>query len=109
MQLEGDSKIFALGDVTDLDVPKMARACLLQSEVVTNNILNLINGKEATVEYVPTYIDGALHLTLGLNKSVFHLGADSSKLENHKEDYDMQPRKTWEFFDTKFDPAKNSA
>lgn len=109
LQLENDPKIFALGDVTDLDVPKMARACLLQSEVVTNNILSLIGGQDAAAKYVPTYVDGALHLTLGLNKSVLHLGADSSKLQEHEEDHSMHPQKTWEFFDSQFDPAKNNA
>lgn len=56
--------IFALGDVAETGGPKMARAGMMQAEIVRGNILALINEKYL-VEYTPLALEGALKLSLG--------------------------------------------
>jgi NADH dehydrogenase FAD-containing subunit len=58
------SNIFALGDIADTGAPKAARPGMMQADVVVENILSLIAGKEPTkhLEVGPA----AIHLTLGL-------------------------------------------
>lgn len=56
--------IFALGDVAETGGPKMARAGLLQAEVVRSNILSLIAGGKLK-EYRPIALEGSLKLSLG--------------------------------------------
>lgn len=58
--------IFALGDVADTGGPKMARAGRVQAEIAQQNIVALIEGKDAYVVYVPRFdIEGSIKLTLG--------------------------------------------
>lgn len=56
--------IFALGDVADTGAPKAARPGMMQADVMVQNVLSLIEGKEAEkeIEVGPA----AIHLTLGL-------------------------------------------
>ncbi|RMJ16281.1 hypothetical protein CDV36_004036 [Fusarium kuroshium] len=57
--------IFAIGDVARSGGAKQGRAALMQSEVVTSNIVSLIKNKKRMEEYKPIYFEGALNLTLG--------------------------------------------
>ena len=58
--------IFAFGDVADTGAPKMARATMIQSWVVADNIMSLIQGKAPAATYKSQRaIDGAIKLTLG--------------------------------------------
>lgn len=71
LQLKDDEKfnknvyhIFALGDVAETGGPKMARAGMMQAEIVGGNIVALIKGKKLA-EYTPLALEGALKLSLG--------------------------------------------
>jgi NADH dehydrogenase FAD-containing subunit len=56
--------IFALGDVAETGGPRMARAGMMQAEIVRGNIVALIKGK-TLVDYKPLALEGALKLSLG--------------------------------------------
>jgi apoptosis-inducing factor 2 len=56
--------IFALGDVAETGGPKMARAGIMQAEVVRGNIVALIEGKKLA-EYTSLALEGALKMSLG--------------------------------------------
>ncbi len=58
------NNIFALGDVAETGGPKMARAGMMQAEIVRSNIVAMIKGKNLN-EYIPSPIEGALNLSLG--------------------------------------------
>lgn len=61
------SNIFALGDVAETGAPKMARAAMMQGEVVVDNILNMIkNGGPSTGYRQQSEIEGSIKLTLGI-------------------------------------------
>lgn len=71
LQLKSDVKsdiqlqnIFSLGDVAETGGPKMARAGLVQADIVQGNILALINGRKLKT-YKPMSIEGSLKLSLG--------------------------------------------
>ncbi|KAF3037592.1 hypothetical protein E8E11_005703 [Didymella keratinophila] len=61
--------IFALGDIADTKAHKAARPALKQAEVVTSNILSLLEGQQELQKYEVTD-PAAIHLTLGIEKSV---------------------------------------
>lgn len=61
--------IFALGDIADTKAHKAARPALKQAEVVTSNILSLLQGQQELQKYEVTD-PAAIHLTLGIEKSV---------------------------------------
>ncbi|KAI0164963.1 FAD/NAD(P)-binding domain-containing protein [Xylariaceae sp. FL1272] len=60
--------LFAIGDVADSGAHKAARPGLAHAQVLSNNILDLINGREpaSQIEITPP----AIHLTLGLSKNL---------------------------------------
>ncbi|KAL4998911.1 hypothetical protein BDV10DRAFT_166034 [Aspergillus recurvatus] len=65
-------RIFSLGDVAKTGGPRFARAARAQAEVVTSNILSLINGqKDKLSEYHPAMYEGAIKLTLGKSDYLF--------------------------------------
>ena len=67
MQLTDNAypNIFALGDVAETGAPKMARAGMMQADVVSDNIVASIKGVHLQ-DYVPNAIEGFLKLSLGL-------------------------------------------
>lgn len=67
LQLANDaySNIFALGDVAETGAPKMARAGMMQAEIVSANIVAMIHGRKLN-QYMPNAIEGLLKLSLGL-------------------------------------------
>ncbi|TVY16148.1 Fe-regulated protein 8, partial [Lachnellula arida] len=71
LQLKSDVKpdtqlqnIFSLGDVAETGGPKMARAGMVQADIVQGNILALIKGSTLKT-YKPMSIEGSLKLSLG--------------------------------------------
>lgn len=64
--------IFALGDIADTGAHKAARPALKQAEVVAANIQHLINGtaQGAGLQEYKVSDPAAIHLTLGIEKSV---------------------------------------
>jgi NADH dehydrogenase FAD-containing subunit len=77
LQLKEDGKsddkldlIFALGDVAETGGSRMARAGMMQAEIVRENIVKLIQGKEL-VNYTPLALEGALKLSLGKVRDTF--------------------------------------
>lgn len=59
------SHIFALGDVAETGGPKMARAGMVQAEIVRANIGSLIKRNTRLKAYEPIPLEGALKLSLG--------------------------------------------
>lgn len=62
--------IFALGDIAATKAHKAARPALRQAEVVTGNIQNLLSGSNEALEKYEVTDPAAIHLTLGIEKSV---------------------------------------
>lgn len=58
-------RIFALGDVARSGAPRMERAARSQAEVVTSNIISMINGQSPMAIYRPLDVEGVIKLTLG--------------------------------------------
>ncbi|EFQ96751.1 oxidoreductase [Nannizzia gypsea CBS 118893] len=72
--------IFALGDVAKTDGPRMGRACQSQAEIVTSNILALINNKQGQlVTYRPSIVDRVIKLTLGKDDYAWYVTDDSGR------------------------------
>ena len=63
LQLVGERKIFAAGDVNDLNVEKTAQNAQLQAKIVVNNIYALENGRE-----LASYIFKKTPLVISLGK-----------------------------------------
>lgn len=60
------SNIFAIGDVAETGSPKMGRSGFFQAEVVIQNILAMIHGREVSSVYQSRPdIEGSIKLTLG--------------------------------------------
>ena len=60
------SKVYALGDVAEANAPRMARAGMMQAEVVRENILSQINGDKDLKKYESVVgMEGILKLSLG--------------------------------------------
>ena len=52
--------VFALGDVANTDGPRMARAARVQADIVTRNLLALINKQEPPAVYTPQVYEGVI-------------------------------------------------
>lgn len=60
------SNIFAIGDVAETGSPKMGRSGFFQAEIVIQNILAMIQGREVSSVYQSRPdIEGSIKLTLG--------------------------------------------
>ena len=57
--------MFAVGDVAKTDGPRMARAAREQADVITHNILSMINQQKPSTLYSPQIYEGVIKLTLG--------------------------------------------
>jgi NADH dehydrogenase FAD-containing subunit len=60
--------VFALGDIAATKAHKAARPAIKQAEVVTRNIVHLLQGEE--LEDYEVTDPAAIHLTLGITRSV---------------------------------------
>lgn len=60
------SKVYALGDVAEANAPRMARAGMMQADIVRDNILRQIQGQNVLKKYEPLWaMEGILKLSLG--------------------------------------------
>ncbi|KZF19397.1 putative amid-like NADH oxidoreductase [Xylona heveae TC161] len=94
---EEHANIFVLGDVAETGGPKMARAGLVQSEVVRENIVRLIKDKGNLKEYTPKSIEGTIKLTLGKSDWVAYMkdGKDDLLLSGKTKDDDLGVSQIW--------------
>ncbi|KND93282.1 Apoptosis-inducing factor 2 [Tolypocladium ophioglossoides CBS 100239] len=73
--------IYACGDVADTKTPNPnARSAMRQAAVVADNIVRVATGKEPCYTYNNMWADGFIKLTLGLDRSVSHIGDGRSEL-----------------------------
>ncbi|KAJ3054709.1 hypothetical protein HK097_001052 [Rhizophlyctis rosea] len=79
--------IFALGDINDLCI-KTVRMAIPQVDVITENIVSLAQGKEATA-VVPASGAG-IHLTLGTNREAFCM------METQSEGSESKVERVWD-------------
>ncbi|EHK44202.1 hypothetical protein TRIATDRAFT_87269 [Trichoderma atroviride IMI 206040] len=83
LQIADDSlpNIYICGDVADTDTPNPnARSAMRQGTIVADNILRAAAGKTPSYVYENQWADGVIKLTLGLDRSVTHLGDGNSEL-----------------------------
>lgn len=95
-----DGRIFSIGDVNDIDAPKMARSAISQASVVCENIKKMAyRDGPADLElssYTPAEVEGALLLTLGTEKSILYLNGKTADYPVGNEDLD--PHYIWDYF-----------
>ncbi|UNI19318.1 hypothetical protein JDV02_005509 [Purpureocillium takamizusanense] len=73
--------VYACGDVADTHTPNPnARSAMRQATVVAENILLVTQGQEPKHKYTNLWADGVIKLTLGLDRSITHLGDGKSEL-----------------------------
>ena len=68
LQKENDklSNVYALGDVAEANAPRMARAGMMQAEIVRDNIVSQIKGSKKLRKYESLVgMEGILKLSLG--------------------------------------------
>ncbi|PON28738.1 hypothetical protein TGAM01_v202585 [Trichoderma gamsii] len=83
LQIADDSlpNIYICGDVADTNTPNPnARSAMRQGTIVADNILRAAAGKTPSYVYENQWADGVIKLTLGLDRSVTHLGDGNSEL-----------------------------
>ncbi|WYZ42177.1 hypothetical protein EsH8_V_001072 [Colletotrichum jinshuiense] len=99
LQLDDDAhpNIFALGDIAEVNGPKMGRTAMAQAEHVSENMVAMIKGALPS-EYKPKVIDGLLKLSLGLEDNVMYVedgkGGDIMVPGKNK-DLDLEVRQAW--------------
>ncbi|KAL7951742.1 FAD/NAD(P)-binding domain-containing protein [Trichoderma barbatum] len=83
LQISDDSlpNVFTCGDVAETNTPNPnSRSAMRQATVVADNILLAVSGKKPHYTYENYWADGVIKLTLGLDRSVTHLGDGNSEL-----------------------------
>ncbi|KAF4976769.1 hypothetical protein FZEAL_6602 [Fusarium zealandicum] len=83
LQIDDDAfpNIYACGDVADTKTPNPnGRSASRQADVVADNVLLVARGKGPTYTYRNSWADGIIKLTLGLDRSVTHLGDGNKEL-----------------------------
>ncbi|KAL7938588.1 FAD/NAD(P)-binding domain-containing protein [Trichoderma chlorosporum] len=83
LQIADDSlpHVYTCGDVAETNTPNPnSRSAMRQATVVADNILLAAAGKKPSYKYENLWADGVIKLTLGLDRSVTHLGDGSSEL-----------------------------
>jgi apoptosis-inducing factor 2 len=101
LQLDGPDfpSIFAVGDVADTGAHKAARPGFGQASMVASNIMHLL--KDEPLDHYNVEGTGAIHLTLGIRKSVIFRNPPTGSSEpviTHKDDgqLDMGIDSVWE-------------
>ncbi|KAL5374137.1 hypothetical protein PMIN02_012322 [Paraphaeosphaeria minitans] len=90
LQIQDDDSpnVFSLGDIAATAAHKAARPAMKQAEIVTKNVVHLLN--EEPLENYEVTDPAAIHLTLGIQKSVIFrnplLGSDDRPVVMHKDD-----------------------
>lgn len=82
----------------------MARAGMQQAEIVSSNILSLINNKSSDKtklkEYVPNYAEGSLKLSLGKDAMVMYIqdGDEDFLIQGKGLPEDLSVKQAWWMF-----------
>ncbi|KAH8160680.1 hypothetical protein CIB48_g7567 [Xylaria polymorpha] len=77
MQIDDDSlpNVYVCGDVAETNTPNPnSRTARGQAMIAADNVILAIDGYEPTNKYKPQWLEGLIKLTLGLDKSVIHVG-----------------------------------
>ncbi|KAI1194295.1 hypothetical protein F5X97DRAFT_336115 [Nemania serpens] len=77
MQINDDSlpNVYLCGDVAETNTPNPnSRTARVQATVAADNIILGMDGHEPAYKYKPQWLEGLIKLTLGLDKSVTHMG-----------------------------------
>ncbi|KAI1424261.1 hypothetical protein F5Y12DRAFT_459955 [Xylaria sp. FL1777] len=77
MQIDDESlsNVYVCGDVARTSTPNPnSRSARAQATVVADNVIQAIDGHKPTNKYKPQWLEGLIKLTLGLDKSVTHIG-----------------------------------
>ncbi|OAA58895.1 Pyridine nucleotide-disulfide oxidoreductase, FAD/NAD(P)-binding domain protein [Akanthomyces lecanii RCEF 1005] len=116
MQIQDEThkyeNIFAVGDVAKTGGPRMARAARAQADIITSNILSMINEQKPSTFYSPQIYEGVIKLTLGKGNYIYY-GKDEGGKEvwingTDKSD-DLNIAHAWEGLNTKFQSSVPSA
>ena len=102
---KSSSQLFACGDVAEHGGPLMARASHYQSQVVANNILSLIKGRNTRLKnYVPQHeIEGSLKLTLGKTRYVMFMADGKEDILVVRDDggLHLEVQRAWWYYGAK--------
>ncbi|RWA08573.1 hypothetical protein EKO27_g6540 [Xylaria grammica] len=77
MQIDDESlpNVYVCGDVAETSTPNPnSRSARAQAQVAADNVVLAIDGRKPTREYRPNWLEALIKLTLGLDKSVTHIG-----------------------------------
>ncbi|KAJ6547009.1 hypothetical protein B0H19DRAFT_953194 [Mycena capillaripes] len=105
-------RIFAFGDVAEHGGPQMARAGLMQSRTVLDNIIAMIYDRPPSAIYTPQLIlEGALKLTLGKERVVIYTQEDRDAEKDilipaQNRAVDLGIARAWKMFGADFKRAR---
>lgn len=95
-------RVYAAGDIVDIDTIKNGRTAFEQAQVVAQNIVRQIRGKQL-VDYRPRWWEGATKLTVGLSKNLVYMSDGNADLtipmKNRRVDLDSAM--VWRFLGAK--------
>ncbi|KAF2972042.1 hypothetical protein GQX73_g1608 [Xylaria multiplex] len=77
MQIDDDSlhNVYICGDVAETSTPNPnSRSAMAQAAVAADNVILAIDGLNPTNKYKPKWLEALIKLTLGLDRSVTHIG-----------------------------------
>ncbi|KAK7432316.1 hypothetical protein QQZ08_001263 [Neonectria magnoliae] len=100
LQLDNDNlpNIYACGDVADTKTPNPnGRAASRQADVAADNVLLAVRGKSPTYLFENNWADGIIKLTLGMDRSVTHIGDGQKELlwESVEKDEELMAARCW--------------
>ncbi|KAH6896752.1 hypothetical protein B0T10DRAFT_602176 [Thelonectria olida] len=100
LQIDNDAfpNIYACGDVVDTNTPNPnGRSANRQADIVADNVLLAIRGKQPTCVFENYWADGIIKLTLGLDRSVMHLNDGKKELvfESKEKDEELMAARCW--------------
>ncbi|KAH7143667.1 hypothetical protein EDB81DRAFT_690331 [Dactylonectria macrodidyma] len=106
LQIDNDSfpNIYACGDVADTKTPNPnGRSAHRQGDVAADNILQVIRGKKPVHVFASNWADGIIKLTLGLDRSVTHIGDGQKELlwESKEKEEELMAARCWQNFGAK--------
>lgn len=95
-------RVYAAGDIVDIDTIKNGRTAFEQAQIVAQNIVRQIRGKHL-VDYRPRWWEGATKLTVGLNKNLVYMSDGNADLtiamKNRR--IDLDSAMVWRFLGAK--------
>ncbi|KAI1246717.1 hypothetical protein MGN70_010596 [Eutypa lata] len=106
LQIVDDSflNVYACGDVAETGTQNPnARSANRQGSIVAGNVLAAIQGKAPSREFIPSFVDGVIKLTLGLEKSVGYVRDGDSELllPSKEKDIALMSKHAWSLFGAK--------